>query len=131
MGRAVTAAEYVSAVDLNHAQTRAIASWWEEGFDLLLTPTCAAPPPPLGHFDAAPDAPLEGFSQAMPYSVFTSPFNVSGQPGISLPLHWNGDGLPIGVQLVGAYGREDLLIRAAAQLEEAQPWRDRLPPLHA
>jgi amidase len=131
MGRAVTAAEYVAAVDRNHAQTRALASWWEEGFDLLLTPTCAAPPPPLGHFDAGPGAPLEGFAQAIPYSVFTSPFNVSGQPGISLPLHWNGEGLPIGVQLVAAYGREDLLIRVAAQLEQAQPWCDRLPPLHA
>jgi amidase len=74
---------------------------------------------------------MVGFERSLPYSVFTSPFNVSGQPGISLPLHWNDDGLPIGVQLVAAYGREDLLIRVAAQLEEAEPWKDRRPPLHA
>jgi amidase len=131
MGRAVTATEYVAAVDLNHAQTRALASWWQAGFDLLLTPTCAAPPPPLGSFAATPEAPLRGFAQSIPYSVFTSPFNVSGQPAVSLPLHWNDEGLPIGVQLVAAYGREDLLIRVAAQLEGAHPWKDRLPPLHA
>ena len=62
---------------------------------------------------------------------FTPPFNVTGQPAISLPLHWNGDGLPIGVQLVAAYGREDVLIRVAAQLERAQPWADRRPPICA
>jgi amidase len=131
LGRAVSAREYVSAVNRNHAQGRAIASWWDGGFDLLLTPTCASPPPPLGHFAAVPENPLKGFERSLPYSVFTSPFNLSGQPGISLPLHWNDDGLPIGIQLVAAYGREDLLIRVAAQLEEAKPWKDRRPPTYA
>ena len=59
------------------------------------------------------------------------PFNVTGQPAISLPLHWSEAGLPIGVQLVAAFGREDVLLRIAAQLEEARPWRDRRPPVHA
>ncbi len=63
--------------------------------------------------------------------TFCSPFDVTGQPAISLPLHWNDDGLPIGVQLVAAYGREDVLLRVAAQLEAARPWRDRRPPVHA
>ena len=58
---------------------------------------------------------------------FTPPFNVSGQPAINVPLHWNDDGLPIGIQLVAAYGREDVLIRVASQLEAAQPWHDRHP----
>jgi amidase len=58
-------------------------------------------------------------------------FNVNGQPGISLPLYWNDEGLPIGSQLVAAYGREDLLLRVAAQLEQARPWSDRRPPVHA
>jgi amidase len=64
-------------------------------------------------------------------TTFTGPFNVTGQPAISLPLHWNDDGLPIGVQLVAAYGREDVLFRLASQLEQAQPWADRHPPVSA
>jgi amidase len=60
---------------------------------------------------------------------FVAPFNLTGQPGISLPLHWNEAGLPIGVQLVGAYGREDVLIRIASQLEQARPWKDKHPPI--
>jgi amidase len=130
LGRAVSAKEYISALSQNHAQGRALASWWEDGFDLLLTPTCASPPPPLGHFAASSEDPLKGFELSLPFTVFTSPFNLSGQPGISLPLHWNDDGLPIGIQLVAAYGREDLLVRVAAQLEEAEPWKGRRPPLH-
>jgi amidase len=59
------------------------------------------------------------------------PFNFTGQPAISLPLHWNEAGLPIGVQLVAASAREDLLLRVAGQLEEARPWRDRRPPVCA
>jgi amidase len=131
LGRTTTAAQYIGAVEFNHALSRRIASWWEGGFDLLLTPTCAAPPPPLGHFVPDPDNPLASAARVIPFSTFTAPFNISGQPGISLPLHWNDQGLPVGIQLVAAYGREDLLIRVAAQLERAQPWADRLPPLHA
>jgi amidase len=62
---------------------------------------------------------------------FTPAYNVTGQPAISLPLYWNAAGLPIGTQLVAALGGEDLLIRVAAQLEQAQPWKDKHPPVHA
>jgi amidase len=131
IGRQVSGAQYIAAISENHAFGRRLATWWDGGFDLLLTPTCAAPPPPLGTFDAEPGKPLAGFAAAAPYSVFTSPFNASGQPAISLPLHWNEAGLPVGIQLVAAGGREDLLIRVAAQLEQARPWSGRSAPLHA
>ena len=75
--------------------------------------------------------PLAPIERAIPYAVFTAGFNATGQPAISLPLHWTEDGLPIGVQLVADMGREDLLIRVASQLEEAEPWAERRPPAFA
>jgi len=131
MGRKVSAAEYIAAVNENHAWSRRVLAWWASGFDLLVTPTCAAPPSALGHFDAPRERALEGFVRAIPFSTFTSPFNVTGQPAVSLPLHWSEGGLPIGVQLAAATGREDLLVRVASQLEQAQPWADRRPPVFA
>ena len=63
------------------------------------------------------------------FAAFTPPFNMSGQPAISLPLHRNTDGLPIGIQLAAAYGREDVPIRVASQLESAHPWSSAHPPI--
>jgi len=131
MGRRVSASDYLHAIEYLHAHTRQVAAWWAEGFDLLLTPTLPEPPPRLGEFDPAPDDPLRGFTRGGAFVAFTMPFNVIGQPAISLPLYWSADGLPIGVQLGAAYGREDLLIRIAAQLEGARPWSGRRPPVHA
>ena len=131
LGRGVSGVQYVRAVEEMQRFTRHMAGWWADGFDLLLTPTLVEPPPRLGEFDATPDDPLHGFSRGGAFVAFTLPFNVTGQPAISLPLHWSRAGLPIGVQLVAAYGREDVLLRVAAQLEEARPWRDRRPPVHA
>ena len=65
------------------------------------------------------------------YLSITPLHNATGTPAVSLPLHWTADGLPVGVQLVAAYCGEDLLIRIAAQLEEALPWAHRRPPVHA
>jgi amidase len=130
--RARSAPDYVAALARQHAHGRALAGWWESGFDLLLTPTCAAPPPELGQVVGDdPANPLAGYLRAAPFGAFTLHFNMSGQPAISLPLHWSADGLPVGVQLVAASGREDLLLRVAAQLEAAAPWADRIPPVHA
>jgi amidase len=137
LGRAVSADAYLEAVESLRAWARRMAEWWEPtdarpdapgGFDLLLTPTMARPPAPLGEIRGG-DA--EGtILAATPYAAFTVPFNVTGQPAMSVPLHWS-DGLPIGVQLVAATGREDVLFRVAAQLEGARPWRGRRPPVHA
>jgi amidase len=131
LGREVTATSYLDAVEWLHAYTRRMAAWWSGGFDLLVTPTIGAPPPRLGELLPTPDNPMAGTEKALALIPFTPPFNVTGQPAISLPLHWNADGLPIGVQLVAAYGREDLLLRVAAQLEQAQPWAGRRPGVHA
>jgi amidase len=128
MGRAVTAAEYIASLTELHAYTRRMASWWAGGFDVLLTPTIGEPPPKIGALLAPPDDPLGGMAKTLGLIPFTPAFNITGQPAISLPLHWNAAGLPIGVQLVAAYGCEDLLVRLAAQLEHAQPWKDRRPP---
>jgi amidase len=131
MGRQVTARDYLRAIEYLHAHSRQVAAWWAEGFDLLLTPTLAEPPPRLGEFDPTPDDPMRGFGRGGAFVAFTMPFNITGQPAISLPLHWSADRLPIGVQLGAAYAREDLLIRVAAQLEQARPWSARRPPVHA
>ncbi|MFY9587726.1 MAG: amidase family protein, partial [Actinomycetota bacterium] len=111
------------------AHARRIARWWADGFDLLLTPTLSDPPPPLGSFTGEPGNPLAGLARNAGYAVFTSTFNATGQPAISLPLAMSSDGLPVGVQLVAAYGREDVLIRVASQIEQAAPWRARRAPI--
>lgn len=130
-GRAVTAAEYLKSIEYMHDFTRRVAAWWEDGHDLLLTATIPEPPPVLGSFTSTAENPLVGLFRSAEIVPFTAPFNTTGQPAISLPLHWNAEGLPIGIQLVAAYGREDLLVRVAAQLEQAAPWADRRPPIHA
>lgn len=131
-GRSLSATDLLERIEYTHRLGRRLAAWWESGFDLLLTPTVGAPPPPIGFLDGTPEEPFRGLMRAAPYGMFTLPFNMSGQPAISVPLYWTqeppGD-LPIGCQLVAPYGREDLLLQAAAQLEQIQPWIDRRPPL--
>jgi amidase len=108
-----------------------VARFWEEGFDLLLTPTLAAPPAPLGTLSSAAADPETVLERVQRYVAFTAAWNASGQPAVSLPLHATAGGLPVGVQLVAAMGREDLLLRVAGQLERAAPWIGRRPPLGA
>ena len=128
-GRELGAQQLVTAFEETQRRTRQLYGWWESGFDLLLTPTLGAPPPPLGYLAGTSDNPTQGMSRAAAFAAFTMPFNQSGQPAVSLPTHWTEDELPIGVQLVAAWGREDLLIRVAAQLERTHPWAHRRPPL--
>jgi amidase len=126
-----SAAAFVSSLGYAQLVARGVLRWWQD-YDLLLTPTMASPPAELGTIgtghEESPFAPIE---RAIPYAAFTAGFNATGQPAISLPLHWSDAGLPIGVQLVGDLGREDLLLRVAAQLEEAVPWAERRPPTFA
>lgn len=129
----LTASQYAMSLAAVGQYRRHVQGWWADGWDLLLTPTLAAPPLPVGGLygdqgdDIDPASPAAPMIRAGRFVAFTPQFNASGQPAISLPLHWNDDGLPIGVQLVAAYGREDLLIRVASQLERDAPWADRRP----
>jgi amidase len=133
MGRPLDAVGLLSTLAWLHDASRQMAEWWAgpPGFDLLLTPTLTEPPVPLGTFASAVDNPLQGVMRAAAFTPFTPAFNVSGQPAISLPLHQSADGLPLGVQLVATYGREDVLLRVAGQLEEACPWTARRPAISA
>jgi amidase len=120
-GKATSAPDHLNALAWLQTNAREVAGWWQ-GHDLYLTPTLAEPPPPLGTFAAPAGDPFAALVRAGEFAPFTPAWNVTGQPAISLPLHRNADGLPIGVQLVAATGREDLLIRIASQLEQARPF---------
>jgi amidase len=130
-GRTRGAAEYLEAVALHQLVGRIIGTWLDAELDLLLTPTVGEPPPRLGTYDDSGPDPMAAIRRAWPTGAFSGIFNATGQPGISVPLHWTEAGLPVGVQLVGPLGGEGLLIRVAAQLERARPWADRRPPLFA
>ena len=123
---ATTSPAYAGAIGRLQLRARRIAAFWAD-HDLLLTPTLALPPVPVG-WDTEPEDPREQFDRAARFTPFTAVFNVTGQPAVSLPLHWTDDGLPIGVQLVGPPLGDALLFRISSQLEAARPWHDRRPP---
>jgi amidase len=127
VGGGISATAYADAIDAMQSWSRGVAAWWDT-HDLLVTPTSPELPVRLG--ELAPTNPdPEVMTRMGTLTTFMIPFDVTGQPAISLPLHWSGDGLPVGVQLVAAYAREDVLLRVAAQLERAAPWGDRHPPV--
>lgn len=126
-GRQRGAHEYLISISILQRLAR---EWAKQRADLdvLVTPTLARPPVPLGSFDV-PDNPLAGLFLAAEYAPFTPLQNMTGEPAANVPLYWNAEGLPIGVQLVGRYGDEATLFRLSAQLEEARPWASRIPPI--
>jgi amidase len=139
-GRELSATRLLEAIEAVHGFGRRVAAFFaadggQGGYDLLLTPTQAQPPPELGYMAQMPDNPLGPFLRAAPFGVFTLPFNLSGQPAISVPGHFTtGDeatpqGLPIGVQLVAASGDEATLLDVAAQLERATLFTAHRPPI--
>jgi len=127
VGRSLSAVEYAGGIDAIDAEARRFSAIFEE-YDIFLTPTLGRLPLPLGELIGTigdEDRYLEILYGFMP---FTMQYNASGRPAVSLPLHWTGDGIPVGLQLGAGYGRDALLIRLARQLERARPWFDRRPP---
>lgn len=128
-GRGVGAADYLLAMQDVQRQVRAYSEFFV-AHDLWLTTTLGQPPVPLGSL-VYRDDPFELRRRTAAFSPFTYLANASGQPAISLPLHWTDDGLPVGLHFVARYGEEAVLLRLAARLEEARPWVDRRPPVCA
>jgi amidase len=126
MGDQFSAADYILAVQTLQGTGREVARFFQN-YDVLLTPTLAEPPLSLGTFDALPDYPLHGFTRSATFACFTPLCNMTGQPGMSVPLFWNADNLPVGSHFIGRFGDEATLFRLAAQLEEAWPWAGRRP----
>ncbi|MFF0189197.1 amidase [Streptomyces sp. NPDC005244] len=127
-GRQVTGEQFAAAVNgMHRAARRGVEA--TRSYDVVLTPTLATLAQPVEHFDESGD-PLVNLRRQSPFSAFTSPYNMTGQPAVSLPLYWTAEhGLPVGVQLVGRPADEATLISLSAQLEAAAPWRDRYAAL--
>lgn len=124
-------ADYSAAVDYIHAFGRRMAALMTE-FDLILTPTMAQPPARIGTLTVSDDQSLGDLIETFHgFSPFTALFNASGQPAMSVPLHWNAQGLPIGSHFAAAFGGEPLLYALAAELERAAPWAGQVPPVSA
>ncbi|TDE39841.1 amidase [Antarcticimicrobium sediminis] len=116
---------YPAAISVIHMQGRRMAEF-HETYDVILSPTLAKPPVPLGP-QRTDNPDLEAYGRALAeFSPFTQLFNMTGQPSMSVPLHWSPDNLPIGVMFSARFGEEALLIRLASQLEQAKPWFDKI-----
>ena len=129
--RAVDSWAYAEGVRKTQQLSRHIVEGFLAGFDLLVTPTMASLPPPVGAWRAGTDEdPLMALFNSYPMVVFTSLFNVTGQPAISVPIHHDGaTGLPVGVQIVAAPWRDDVLLQVSRTLELAHPWANRHPEI--
>lgn len=128
-GKDVTAKDYLGAIQTLQRVSRGVGEQFER-WDVLLSPVCATPPHRLGEVDMEA-AELEPYkAKARQHTGYTSIWNVTGQPAMSVPLHWTREGLPVGVQFTGRFGDEATLFQLAGQLERAAPWFDRLPTAH-
>ena len=130
MAREVTALRLAQAQSAQSRLRRETATWWDN-YDVLVTPTAAIQPPELGDLVAHDGDPLRALIRSGPLATFTGAWNATGQPAISVPFVQSPSGLPIGVQMVGAYGREDLLLRVASAMEDDLRWDLRRAPVHA
>ena len=129
-GRSVSGPEYLLHIQEIHRLSRGIGEFFES-FDVWLTPTLGEPPVTLGTLVYHGGDPIAHRRRTAGFAPFTFVGNVTGQPGMSVPLSWNGDGLPVGSHFLGRFGDEATLFRLAAQLERARPWAGRRPPVAA
>jgi Asp-tRNA(Asn)/Glu-tRNA(Gln) amidotransferase A subunit family amidase len=129
-GLATSSVAYSRAIATLHQVGLAMARF-HQTYDIVLSPTLGQPPVPLGTLDlSARD--LDRYARAVTeFSPFTMLYNVTGQPSMSVPLHWTPDGLPVGVMFSARFGDEATLFRLAGQLERARPWAGRRPVLAA
>ena len=128
IARSTSSADFALASLELQAVARRIVSFWND-HDILLTPTLALPPVPIGWQEEGVTGALEQLRKNTVFTPFTAIANLTGLPAMSVPLHRNGNGLPIGVQAIGPPAGDALLIRLAAQLEEARPWSGDRPPI--
>ena len=128
IGSAQSASTYLRAVTTAQNIARDMAQFHTES-DLWLTPTLSRPPVPLGYFECSTETAPSALERVWDFIPFTPLCNATGQPGMSVPLHWNEEGLPIGTHFTARFGGEATLFRLAAQLEEARPWAARRPPV--
>ncbi len=128
MGTAVSATDYIHALQANHAAGRAMG-YFHQDYDVLLSPAVSSAPVEVGYISDAP--PEEYANRLYAFMADTALFNQTGQPSISLPLYWTEQGLPLGMMFTAAYGDDALLLQLAGQLEEAAPWWDKRPALTA
>jgi amidase len=124
--RQFSARDYVEAIDVMHRTGRVVSRFFT-GYDILLTPTMCTPPHKLGQVSMM-STDIERFLHMVGGDIaFTQLFNTTGNPAMSVPLHWSAEGLPVGVQFVAPFGHEATLFRLAAQLETARPWTNHRP----
>lgn len=125
LGRMVSAVDYAKAMSSLQDLSRRVVAFFDD-FDVFVSPTVAKQPPLVG---AMQGMGIDEVQQFFALTPFTALWNTTGQPAVSLPLAWDDDGLPVGVQVVGRPADEATLIRVSAQLEAARPWIDRRPPV--
>jgi len=129
VGRGHSASDYLGAVGTIQSLARETARFFID-YDVWLTPTLGEPPVTLGTFEVSSDqSAKEAFDRVWQFIPFTPVGNATGQPAMSVPLYWNDDNLPIGIQFIGRFGDEATLFRFAGQLEQTRPWADRRPPV--
>ncbi|OZI29829.1 amidase [Bordetella genomosp. 10] len=124
-GKTITGAQYIGCINRFHAVGRALEAYMQD-YDIILTPSLTQLPPKLGYLTMQEGTFMELRRKVGRYGTFSAIFNATGQPAASLPGAWTEAGLPVGVQLVGRFGREDLVLQLSAQLEQVQPWAHRI-----